>query len=175
MLCVLIPVTAAEPALSETLASLIAGVVSGLVRSVVVADFRGDPALRQLCDECGCHYREAQVDGFGSAILALRSEWLMVVTPGFVLIEPWLSRLRELAAVSGECGAVFLAPPPSTAGAFVRWLYRLQPLNRRAGALVLPRARAIGRARSWDDICAAFRSLSLRFTYRGCIADLRQS
>jgi hypothetical protein len=175
MLCVLIPAMTAEPGLSETLASLVAGVVSGLVRSVVVADFCSDPALRQLCDECGCLYREAQLDGLGPAIAALRSDWLMVVRPGFVLIEPWLSRLRELATVSGECGAVFLAPPPATAAAPVRWLYRFRPLNRRAGALLMPRARVIGWARNWDDLWAAFRALSPRLPVQGCIADLRQS
>jgi hypothetical protein len=175
MLCVLIPVMNAEPTLSETLASLVAGVVGGLVRSVVVADFRSDPAVRRLCEECGCLYREVPVDGLGAAISAARSEWLMAIRPGFVLIEPWLSRLRELATISGECGAVFLAPPPATAAAPLRWLYRFQPLNRRAAAVVMRRARVIGRARSWDDLCAAFGSLSVRFPYRGCIADLRQS
>jgi hypothetical protein len=172
VICVLIPVSAEEPGLVDTLASLVPAVVSGLVRTVVVADLRGDPALRMLCEDCGCHYRDAKGDGLAPAIAAMRSEWILAIAPGLVLIEPWLTRLREFGAMSRDGGAVFLMPPGQRS-----WLValadRLQPIELRAAAVILPRRLLKGRMHSWADITRTLKRLSIRTHYPHCIVDLR--
>jgi hypothetical protein len=173
VICVLIPVSAEEPGLVETLASLVPAVVTGLVRTVVVADLRSDPALRVLCEDCGCHYSDAKRDGLGPAIAAMRSEWILAVAPGFVLIEPWLTRLREFGAMSRDGGAVFLMPSRRRS-----WLApladRFQPIERRAAAVVLRRQCLTGSSlRTWDDITRALKRLSTRTDFAHCVVDLR--
>jgi hypothetical protein len=174
VICVVIPVSAEEPALVETLASLVPAVVAGLIRTVVVADLKSNPAVRVLCEECGCNYSDAQSDGLRSAIMAVRSEWILAIAPGFILIEPWLTRMREFGMMSSDSGAVFLAPSRGRS-----WLApiadRLQPIERRAAAVVLPRRCLAGSVRNWGDIIRALKSLSAYAKYQNCIVDLRTS
>jgi hypothetical protein len=173
VICVLIPVSAEAPGLMETLASLVPAVVTGLVRTVVVADLRSDPALRVLCEDCGCHYSDAKNDGLAPAIAAMRSEWILAIPPGVVLIEPWLTRLREFGAMSCDSGAVFLMPSRRRS-----WLAtladRVQPIERRAAAVVVPRRSLSGSLHTWNDIIGALKSLSTRTHFADCVVDLRR-
>jgi len=170
--CVLIPVAAEEPALAETLASLVPAVVTGLVRTVVVADLKSDPALRLLCEDCGCTYSDARRDGLAPAIASMRSDWILVIAPGFALIDPWLTRLREFGTMSSDRGAVFIAPSRGRS-----WLAvlgaRVRPIERRAAAVVLPRRCLSGNLREWGDIIRALRTVASRAQYPNCIVDLR--
>jgi hypothetical protein len=173
MLCVLIPVPSNEPALSETLASLVSGVVSGIVRSVVVADFCANPSLRGLCEDCGCNYSDAQHDGLRPAIGLIRSEWVMIVEPGLVLVEPWLARLRELSVMRGDVGAMFPVRNQVQRPWLSRIMNRVRPLEPR-GALVLRRGRLTGGVHNWDDVVSAFKTVPVRIEYANCVVDLRK-
>jgi hypothetical protein len=172
VICVLIPVSAEVPGLVETLASLVPAVVTGLVRTVVVADLRRDPALRVLCEDCGCHYSDAKNDGLAPAIAAMRSEWILAIPPGVVLIEPWLTRLREFGAMSCDGGVFFLMPSRRRS-----WLAtladRVQPIERRAAAIVVPRRCLTGSLHTWSDVIGALKSLSTRTHFADCVVDLR--
>ncbi|RFB78880.1 hypothetical protein [Methylovirgula sp. 4M-Z18] len=171
MLSVLIPVEHREPALVHTLASLVPGVVAGLVRDVSVLDYGQDPDLERLCDEGGCHLWR-QSDVFQAALQAARSDWVMVVPAGLVLIEPWQARLREFFLTS-EGGALLIGEQRNRSRGIERLWRRL--FAPRSGVLIAPRSALLqARIGRWSDASASVTRKTEQSRISGCAVDLRQ-
>jgi hypothetical protein len=172
MLSILIPFETRERAIGETLASLVPGVVDGLVRDVTLIDRCADPALAALSEESGCRYC-GHGDGRSAALVGLRGEWLMFVRPGIVMVEPWSGRLREcLAAAAGPGAAVFRLPrrPRRGLAGVTVWF---EPAVGRMGAVVLPRQRVSTVEPAWQRQIHRLVRQAPHNIYDGCVADLR--
>jgi len=171
MLSILIPLETKERAIGETLASLVPGVVSGLVRDVTLIDVCGDPALAALCDESGCRYC-GDGESRGAALFGLRGEWLMFVRPGIVMVEPWSGRLRECLAAAGPGAAIFRLPRRVRRGLadFSGWF---DPAIKRIGAVVVPRRHIKAIEPGWPAQVHRLVTKGPHNIYDGCVADLR--
>jgi glycosyltransferase involved in cell wall biosynthesis len=115
MLSVIIPTLNSERLLVPTLAMLVAGAMSGIVREVTIADGGSADATLEIADVAGCTVlaSTAPLGGrLAAAAAAARSPWLMYLRPGTVLDATWLdetARFIEEVAMSGDPGtaAVF--------------------------------------------------------------------
>jgi hypothetical protein len=169
MLSVLIPFEARERAIGETLASLVPGVVGGFVRDVTLIDSCADPALAALSEESGCRYC-GNGDRTRAPLVGLRGEWLMVMRPGIVMVEPWSGRLREcLAAAAGPGAAIFRLPRRTKRG-LADWF---EPAVGRMGAAVLPRRRVTALEPAWAMQIHRLVKQAPHYIYDDCVADLR--
>jgi glycosyltransferase involved in cell wall biosynthesis len=96
MLTVIIPTLNCERTLVPTLAMLVQGAMSGLVREVVVADGGSSDATLEIADNAGCTL--APPAGAAAALgarlkiaaAAARAPWLLFLRPGTVLELTWL-------------------------------------------------------------------------------------
>lgn len=172
MLSVLIPVERQEPALVHTLASLVPAVVAGLVRDVAVLDYGRDADLERLCDEGGCQLWR-QSDGFQAALQAARSDWIMVMPAGAVLIEPWQARLQELFMAHMR-GAFLIAQRRDASQSLIHWWRGwLAPTF---GVLIAPRSILLqARIDRWSAAAASVTRKMVQSRISGCAVDLRQN
>lgn len=171
MLSILIPLETRERAIGETLASLVPGVVSGLVRDVTLIDACADPALAALSDESGCRYC-GHGDIRAAALVGLRGDWLMFLRPGIVMVEPWSGRLRESLAATGPGAAIFRLPRGGRRGSavFPGWF---EPAINRIGAVVVPRQSIAAIEPAWPAQVHRLVTKVAHNLYDGCAADLR--
>jgi len=108
MLTVIIPTLNCERTLVPTLAMLVQGAMSGLVREVVVADGGSSDATLEIADHAGCTLAPsagatggAEAAGAGAALgvrlkaaaAAARAPWLLFLRPGTVLEATWLDEV----------------------------------------------------------------------------------
>jgi glycosyl transferase family 2 len=115
MLSVIIPTLNSERALVPTLAMLVSGAMSGIVREVLIADGGSDDATLEIAEVAGCTVltsRAPLARRLKAAVAAVRAPWLMFLRPGTVLDATWLdeaARFIEDAELSGDPGtaAVF--------------------------------------------------------------------
>jgi glycosyltransferase involved in cell wall biosynthesis len=114
MLSVIIPTLNSERMLVPTLAMLVPGAMSGVVREVTIVDGGSTDATLQIADAAGCAVAVSSAplgSRLNAAAAAARSPWLMFLRAGTVLDVTWLDetvRLIEEADPSGaETAAVF--------------------------------------------------------------------
>jgi glycosyltransferase involved in cell wall biosynthesis len=95
MLTVIIPTFNSERTLAPTLAMLVQGAMSGLVREVVVADGGSTDATLEIADSAGCTLA-SPADGAATlggrlkaTAAAARAPWLLFLRPGTVLEVTW--------------------------------------------------------------------------------------
>ena len=94
MLSVIIPTLNSERLLVPTLASLVPGATTGLVREVIVADGGSNDDTAAVADVAGCIFMKPEGAAGGrlkAAAAASRASWLMFVRPGTILDTPWTS------------------------------------------------------------------------------------
>jgi glycosyltransferase involved in cell wall biosynthesis len=115
MLSVIIPTLNSERTLVPTLAMLVAGAMSGIVREVTIVDGGSTDGTLEVADAAGCAVLTSSVplgSRLGAAAAAARSPWLMFLRAGTVLDATWLEETArfideaELAGTSGTA-AVF--------------------------------------------------------------------
>ncbi len=93
MISVIVPTLNAEAHLARTLAPLVAGVVRGLVREVIIVDGGSTDATAEIADASGAHFIEGE-RGRG-AQLALgarhaRASWLLFLHADTILEPGWV-------------------------------------------------------------------------------------
>lgn len=93
MLSVIIPTEGAEHPTVATLAPLVPGAASGVVREVLLVDRGGGGVIERVADVAGCRY--LAFEGSRAAALAAgagqaRSPWLMFLHAGAVLDPGWI-------------------------------------------------------------------------------------
>jgi hypothetical protein len=112
MLSVIIPAAESERALLRTLAPLVAGAATGLLREVILTENGAYPAAAKIADVAGCRLLTAQ-EPVGARLAAAarssRGEWLMFLRPGIVLDPAWLAETSSFTERTGaaERAAVF--------------------------------------------------------------------
>ena len=87
MLTVLIETMNDEEGLARTLASLIGGVVEGVVRDVIVCDRGSTDQTHRVAEHAGCHY--IANGGVAAGISQAKGDWLLLVEPGARLVDGW--------------------------------------------------------------------------------------
>jgi glycosyltransferase involved in cell wall biosynthesis len=117
MLTVIIPTLNCERTLVPTLAMLVQGAMSGLVREVVVADRGSSDATLEIADNAGCTLAApvgaaaALGARLKTAAAAARAPWLLFLRPGTVLEVTWLDEaalfIDEAERNSARPAAVF--------------------------------------------------------------------
>jgi glycosyltransferase involved in cell wall biosynthesis len=115
MLSVIIPTLNSGRMLVPTLAMLVSGAMSGIVREVTVVDGGSTDATLEVADTAGCAVlvsSEPLGNRLRTAAAAARSPWLMFLRAGTVLDATWLeevARFIDEAEPSGthRAAAVF--------------------------------------------------------------------
>jgi glycosyltransferase involved in cell wall biosynthesis len=115
MLSVIIPTLNSERMLVPTLAMLVSGAMSGIVREVTIADGGSTDATLEVADAAGCAVlvsSEPLGSRLNAAAAAARSLWLMFLRAGTVLDATWpdeTARFIDETQPSGPSGtaAVF--------------------------------------------------------------------
>lgn len=136
MLSVLIETRNDEEGLARTLASLVGGVVEGMVREVIVCDLGSTDQTAKVAEHAGCRYLAA--GGVGAGIAAAKSDWLMLLEPGARLVEGWADVVADHVAQSGK-PARFSRARGARSSLFKR-LFRRRPAI--ADGLVISRRQA---------------------------------
>ena len=93
MLSVVIPTSNSERVLVPTLAMLVPGAMSGLVREVIIADAGSTDETLEVADIAGCTVlssTEPLAARLRAAAAAARSPWLMFLRAGTVLDTTWI-------------------------------------------------------------------------------------
>jgi hypothetical protein len=103
MLSVIIPTLNSERLLVPTLAMLVPGAMSGLVRDVTLADGGSSDGTAEIADTSGCVFLASSAP-LGSRLrqagMGARSAWLMFLRPGIVLDATWLDETSHF--ISGS-------------------------------------------------------------------------
>ena len=79
--------------LAQTLATLVSGAVTGLVREVVLIDRAMSPASRKVAEHSGC--RIVSAEDFRSAIASAKGDWILCLEPGARLQPGWQEAIGE--------------------------------------------------------------------------------
>src|SRR5437763_16708863 len=111
MLSVIIPTEGVEQSAVATLAALVPGAASGLVREVLLVDRAGTGVIERVADVAGCRF--LAFVGTRAAALAVgarqaRSPWLMFLHAGAVLGAGWIEETSQFiqgVSVSGRARA----------------------------------------------------------------------
>lgn len=158
MLSVLIETRNDEEGLARTLASLVGGVVEGMVREVIVCDLGSTDQTAKVAEHAGCRYLAA--GGIGAGIAAAKSEWLLLLEPGARLVEGWADVVADHIAHSGKPARFSAAR-----GARTSWFGRLFSRRRAiADGLVVSRKQAAASqqvANGAPALAASVRTVSL--------------
>jgi glycosyltransferase involved in cell wall biosynthesis len=113
MLSVVIPTSNSERVLVPTLAMLVPGAMSGIVREVIIADAGSTDETLAVADVAGCTVISSPgplAARLRAAAVAARSPWLMFLRPGAVLDTTWIdetARFIEESDRSDGSAAVF--------------------------------------------------------------------
>ena len=108
MLSVIIPTEGVEQPTVATLAALVPGAASGIIREVLLVDRSDNGVIERVADVAGCRF--IRFDGTRAAALAAgarqsRSPWLMFLRPGAVLDAGWIDETTQFmqgVAASGR-------------------------------------------------------------------------
>jgi len=123
MLSVIIPTFNSARALVPTLAMLVPGAMSGIVREAIVCDGGSTDATLEVADVAGCTVLASAAplaSRLQAAATAARSPWLMFLRAGTVLEATWLdetARFIEEAEHAGNAGAAAVFRPSVSARA----------------------------------------------------------
>jgi hypothetical protein len=98
MLSVVIATEGVEQTAVATLAALVPGAASGLVREVLLVDRAGTDVIERVADVAGCSF--LRFEGTHAAALAAgarqaRSPWLMFLHAGAVLDSGWIDEAAQ--------------------------------------------------------------------------------
>ena len=107
MLTVIIPTHNSERALVPTLAALVPGAMSGLVRDVIVADGGSTDGTASVVDVAGCEIMQSTAPlaaRLKAAAAAARGSWLLFLRPGTVLDGAWVEEVSRLIDDAGLRG-----------------------------------------------------------------------
>jgi glycosyltransferase involved in cell wall biosynthesis len=113
MLSVVIPTLNSERVLVPTLAMLVPGAMSGLVREVIIADAGSTDETLEVADVAGCTVLSSSqplAAQLRAAAAAARAPWLMFLRAGAVLDTTWIdetTRFIEESERSDGSAAVF--------------------------------------------------------------------
>ena len=108
MLSVIIPTFNSERMLVPTLAMLISGAVTGVVREVTIVDGGSTDATLQVADAAGCEVAVSSAPlgtRLSAAAAAARSPWLMFLRAGTVLDATWLEEAARFIEEVESSGA----------------------------------------------------------------------
>ena len=114
MLSVIIPTEGVEQPTVATLAALVPGAASGIIREVLLVDGADNGVIERVADVAGCRF--IRFEGTRAAALAAgakqsRSPWLMFLRPGAVLDAGWIDEttqfIQAVAASGRDRAAVF--------------------------------------------------------------------
>ena len=108
MLSVIIPTEGVEQPTVATLAALVPGAASGIIREVLLVDRADNGVIERVADVAGCRF--LRFEGTRAAALAAgakhsRSPWLMFLRPGAVLDAGWIDETTQFmqgVAASGR-------------------------------------------------------------------------
>src|SRR4051794_41085611 len=108
MLSIIIPTEGIEQPAVATLAALVPGAASGLIREVLLLDRTGNGVIERVADVAGCRF--LRFEGSRAAALATgakqaRSDWLMFLHAGAVLDSGWIeetTRFIQRVSLSGR-------------------------------------------------------------------------
>ena len=112
MLSVIIATRDSGCQLVHTLAALVSGATSGLVREVIVADGGSTDETEQVADYAGCVFissRQTLGARLAAASRMARGEWLMFLTAGAVPGSSWIDDLIAFVQQHTGKAAVFSA------------------------------------------------------------------
>jgi glycosyltransferase involved in cell wall biosynthesis len=93
MLSAVIPTSNSERVLVPTLAMLVPGAMSGVVREVIIADAGSTDETLEIAEIAGCTVLSSSAPlaaRLRAAAAAARSPWLMFLRPGAVLDTTWI-------------------------------------------------------------------------------------
>ena len=98
MLSVIIPTEGVERPIVATLAALVPGAASGLVREVLLVDRTRNGVIERVADVAGCRFLLSE--GTRAAAMAVgarqaRSPWLIFLHPGAVLDGGWIEETTQ--------------------------------------------------------------------------------
>src|SRR6201996_7920126 len=98
MLSVIIPTEGIEHPTVATLAALVPGAASGVIREVLLVDRGGSSVIERIADVAGCRF--LPFEGSRAAALAegarqARSPWLMFLHAGAVLDNGWIEETTQ--------------------------------------------------------------------------------
>jgi hypothetical protein len=98
MLSVIIPTEGAEHPVVATLAPLVPGAATGVVREVLLVDRARSSVIERVADVAGCRF--LPVEGTRAEVLAAgarqaRSPWLMFLHAGAVLDHGWIEETTQ--------------------------------------------------------------------------------
>ncbi len=107
MLSVIIPTEGVEQPAVATLAALVPGAASGLVREVLLVDRAGTGVIERVADVAGCRF--LSFEGTRAAALAAgarqaRSPWLMFLHAGAVLDAGWIEETTQFIQLVANSG-----------------------------------------------------------------------
>jgi glycosyltransferase involved in cell wall biosynthesis len=108
MLSVIIPTLNSERMLVPTLAMLVPGAVSGVVREVTIVDGGSTDATLKIADAAGCAVAASSAPlgcRLNRAAAAARAPWLMFLRAGTVLDVTWLEEAARFIEEAGPTGA----------------------------------------------------------------------
>jgi glycosyltransferase involved in cell wall biosynthesis len=121
MISVVIATRDSERPLVPTLAALVQGALTGIVREVIVTDGGSRDATAAVADVAGCQFvvTSEPVGGrLSAAARAARSPWLLFLQPGTVPDSIWTeetSRFVEQAELAGRADALAAVFRPAAA------------------------------------------------------------
>jgi glycosyltransferase involved in cell wall biosynthesis len=104
MLSVIIPTHESERQVVRTLACLVAGATSGLIREVILADAGSRDETEKVADIAGCRFitLPGPLDArLNAAAREARGPWLLFLTPGAVLDPDWVADVERFLMSGG--------------------------------------------------------------------------
>jgi hypothetical protein len=107
MLSVIIPTEGVERAAVATLAALVPGAASGLIRDVVLVDRSATGVIERVADVAGCRF--LRFDGSRAAAMAAgaeqaRAPWLRFLRAGAVLDAGWIDETAQFIQGVADSG-----------------------------------------------------------------------
>src|ERR1700741_3210525 len=111
MLSVIIPTEGVEQTAVATLAALVPGAASGLIREVLLVDRSDSSVIERVADVAGCRFMRFEGTRAGAVAAGesqARSPWLMFLRAGAVLDAGWIEETTQFiqgVASSGRARA----------------------------------------------------------------------
>src|SRR5437764_1314171 len=106
MLSVIVPTEGFEQPAVATLAALVPGAASGVVREVLLVDGSGNGVIERVADVAGCrflYWGGSRAAAMAAGARQARSPWLMFLHAGAVLDTGWIDETAQLIQrVSGS-------------------------------------------------------------------------
>jgi glycosyltransferase involved in cell wall biosynthesis len=156
MLSVLIETRNDEERLARTLATLIGGVVEGLIRDVIVCDNGSSDQTHRIADQTGCNY--VTEGGIAAGIRAAKGDWLLIIEPGARLSDGWMNAVID--HIGALPGPARFSPARATRQPLLRRVFsKNRPL---ADGLLITKRQALALSAKAENAQAMARGLSRR-------------